>query len=155
MATDVKRQHNLRSYYFLPMRTSLKRTRCYLADDVDALVADLREQLNGLYKMNTEEFASHHKQVAELRDCIKGADNAGLKALEERNIAEKNARDLQRQLDECQALIKTMEKAHAAEVAELRDKLRASEKQNEDIINSASQIMILQDKALENKEGQG
>lgn len=108
MAIDVKRQHDLQSHYFLPMRTSLKRSRCYLAEDVDTLVADLRTQLNGLYEMNTEEFAKHHRQVSDLRDCIKAADNAGLKALDERNIAEKNARDLQRQLDECQALIKKL-----------------------------------------------
>ncbi len=108
MAIDVKRQHDLRSYYFLPTRVSLKRPRCYLADDVDTLVADLRKQLNGLYEMNTEEFAKHHRQVAELRDCIKGADNAGLKAIDERNIAEKKARDLQMRLDECQALIKKL-----------------------------------------------
>lgn len=108
MAIDVKRPHDLLSHYFLPMRTSLKRSRCYLADDVDTLVVDLRTQLNGLYEMNTEEFAKHHKQVSELRDCIKAADNAGLKALDERNAAEKNARDLQRQLDECQALIKKL-----------------------------------------------
>ena len=37
-----------------------------------------------------------------------------------------------------------------AEIAELQDKLRASEQQNENLINSASQIMILQDKALAN-----
>lgn len=108
MAIDVKRQHDLPSHYFLPTRISLKRPRCYLADDVDALVADLRKQLNGLYEMNTEEFAKHHRQVAELRDCIKAADNAGLKAIDERNIAEKKARDLQRQLDECQALLKEL-----------------------------------------------
>lgn len=41
-----------------------------------------------------------------------------------------------------------------AEIVELQDRLRASGKQNEDIINSASQIMILQDKALANKERQ-
>lgn len=108
MAIDVKRQHDLLSHYFLPTRTSLKRSRCYMADDVDALVADLRKQLNGLYEMNTSEFAKHHKQVSELRDCIKAADNAGLKAIDERNAAEKKARDLQMQLDECQALLKKL-----------------------------------------------
>lgn len=69
---------SLRSYYFLPTRVSLKRPRCYLADDADKL-------------------------ITELRDCIKAAGNAGLKAIDERNAAEKNVRDLQRQLDECQA----------------------------------------------------
>lgn len=108
MAIDVKRQHDLPSHYFLPTRASLKRSRCYMADDVDTLVADLRKQLNGLYEMNTEEFAKHHKQVPELRDCIKAADNAGLKAIDERNAAEKKARDLQMQLDECQALLKKL-----------------------------------------------
>ena len=42
-----------------------------------------------------------------------------------------------------------------SDIANLQDRLRASEKQNEDLINSASQIMILQDKALASKEGQG
>lgn len=83
MAIDVKRQHDLQPYYFLPKRLSLKRSRCYLADDVDKL-------------------------VAELRDCIKVADNAGLRAIEERNIAANKARDLQRQLDACQALLKEL-----------------------------------------------
>lgn len=108
MAIDVKRQHDLQPHYFLPTRASLKRSRCYMADDVDTLVADLRKQLNGLYEMNTEEFAEHHKQVSNLRDCIKAADNAGLKAIDERNEAEKKARDLQMQLDGCQALLKRL-----------------------------------------------
>ena len=108
MAIDVKRQHDLRSYYYLPTRTSLKRSRCYVADDVDTLVADLRTQLNGLYEMNTEEFAKHHKQVSELRDCITASDNAGLKAIDERNESEKKVRDLQMQLDACQALVKKL-----------------------------------------------
>lgn len=108
MAIDVKRQRDLRPYYFLPARTSLKRSRCYMADDVDASVADLRKQLNGLYEMNAEEFAKHHRQVSDLRDCIKAADSAGLKAPDERNEAEKKARDLQMQLDECQALLKRL-----------------------------------------------
>lgn len=51
---------------------------------------------------------------------------------------------------EVDTFIAKMEKAHAAEIAELKDRLRASEKQNEDLINSASQIMILQDKAIAN-----
>lgn len=46
MAIDVKRPHDLPSHYFLPTRTSLKRSRCYLADDVDTLVAGLRKQLD-------------------------------------------------------------------------------------------------------------
>lgn len=51
---------------------------------------------------------------------------------------------------EVDTFIAKMEQAHAAEIAELQDKLRASEQQNENLINSASQIMILQDKALAN-----
>lgn len=51
---------------------------------------------------------------------------------------------------EVDTFIANMKRMHEAEIAKLQDKLRASEKQNEDLINSASQIMILQDKALVN-----
>lgn len=46
MTNDAKRQHDLRSYYFLPTRASLKRPRCYLADDVDKLFQKLSAQKN-------------------------------------------------------------------------------------------------------------